>query len=963
MVKAHSSTQLCVPDKILTCTGMYKCNHCPYKGKSPIEYTHHYAIHRHVNQVGFPCGVPGCPRTFKLYSSFSTHLSRDHRNYRHVRQNVEANTGNLPISTNSADNVNNLVSPNLTCDHCKKLCDSPAEIMRHLKEHIREGIVIKCPIHDCSSKYKVASSFTSHMSRCHNSWSLGNMGNQGDVLVQVVENENTAVGPIIPEVNIENNVEPACPEAAVMDHDGPEENDPGDETDTEGLSDNVFLESVALFYLKLEAKFHIPQSAIQEIVTSVCDFHKLSQYELQLQLKKLLWEEGVTDEKIGYIVEDVFKSDFFEIVHDGTLRSNYTRKKYYKESFDYVIPVSVGLGRDKDNIDRHYHYVPIKETITTLFKDLTMQKLYELKRDPKPGVYQDFQDGEVFKTNELFGNVPGALSLVLYQDAFEVVNPLGSSKIKHKILAVYLTLGNICPQHRSKVEPLQLVLLCREKDFKYFKMDKIFARLVSDLKDIEEQGLQIDSNDNGNKVLGSVLFFLGDNLGSHCIGGFSENFSTQPYMCRYCLITNKEFAENPLTVSEQRTVTNYSASIDILEEGEISMHQGIVRASPFNTLKYLHVCSPALPPCLGHDLFEGIVRYDLAFFIKDLVKKGWFNYDFLNRMIRKVSLKLFDMRDKPPDLSSKGEKLSGHAAENWCLLRNLPLFLHLKVQNPEDETWKLILLLREIVELVCSPKIAEGQVAYLLVLIEEYLNERKNIFPDVKLRPKHHYLIHYPRLILQCGPLIRSWTMRFESKHAYFKTHVRHCANFINLTKSLTTKHQLLQAYLRQGEYFCLGVSAVSSIPFHPELYTPPLAAAVKKCGMHKESDLVHISDKVTIDGTEYCKGMYLVIRHPTAGRFRLYLADIVSMMIDIGDSSTCHFVVKLNIGLYNMDLGVYEVVSMAEAHETTHVTNADAMVCLDRSRLLDYQPLNAYRMDDNMFIALKHSICFGEEY
>jgi hypothetical protein len=376
------------------------------------------------------------------------------------------------------------------------------------------------------------SSFTSHVSRSHSNWSQGNLENIGDV---ELEDGNIARESNESEGDPENDIEPAYHED--MPNDAPEDDfcEDGDE----GLSEDVFLESVALFYLKLEAKFHLPQSSIQEIVTSVCDFHKLSQNELQSQLKKLLQEEGITNEKIDYIVDDVFNSDLFDMVHDsvtGTLRSNYTRKKYYKTCFDYVTPLSIRLGRDKDNIDRHYHYVPIKETITTLFKDLTMQKQYEMQRDPKPGIYEDFQDGEVFKTNELFSNVSGALSLILYQDAFEVVNPLGSAKTKHKILAVYLTLGNICPQHRSKVEPLQLVLLCREKDFKYFTMDKIFERLVADLKDIEEQGLQIDSNDSGNKVLGSVLFFLGDNLGSHCIGGFSENFSTQPYMCRYCRI-------------------------------------------------------------------------------------------------------------------------------------------------------------------------------------------------------------------------------------------------------------------------------------------------------------------------------------------------------------------------------------------------------------------------------------------
>ncbi|GAA6084486.1 uncharacterized protein si:dkey-15h8.17 isoform X1, partial [Tachysurus ichikawai] len=32
---------------------------------------------------------------------------------------------------------------------------------------------------------------------------------------------------------------------------------------------------------------------------------------------------------------------------------------------------------------------------------------------------------------------------------------------------------------------MQLVLLCREQDFKYFGQDKVFSLLIKDLKDIE----------------------------------------------------------------------------------------------------------------------------------------------------------------------------------------------------------------------------------------------------------------------------------------------------------------------------------------------------------------------------------------------------------------------------------------------------------------------------------------------
>ncbi|KAK0149313.1 hypothetical protein N1851_009969 [Merluccius polli] len=115
----------------------------------------------------------------------------------------------------------------------------------------------------------------------------------------------------------------------------------------------------------------------------------------------------------------------------------------------------------------------------------------------------------------------------------------------------------------------------------------------------------------------------------------------------------------------------------------------------------------------------------------------------------------------------------------------------------DSEAWQLCLKLREIAELICAPKIHQNEVAYLRVLLEEYL-----YLPDSPLKPKHHYVLHYPDLILNFGPLIRLWTLRFESKHCYFKDCARKLHNFIHLSKTLAERHQLLQSYLWQGQLF-----------------------------------------------------------------------------------------------------------------------------------------------------------------
>lgn len=55
----------------------------------------------------------------------------------------------------------------------------------------------------------------------------------------------------------------------------------------------------------------------------------------------------------------------------------------------------------------------------------------------------DISDGHNFKSNQFFIENPGCLKLILYQDAFEMVNPLGSARKKHKVVAVYVSVANL----------------------------------------------------------------------------------------------------------------------------------------------------------------------------------------------------------------------------------------------------------------------------------------------------------------------------------------------------------------------------------------------------------------------------------------------------------------------------------------------------------------------------------------
>lgn len=72
-------------------------------------------------------------------------------------------------------------------------------------------------------------------------------------------------------------------------------------------------------------------------------------------------------------------------------------------------------------------YVPVLETLMILFKNKSVQEQYAAThlQLSTNNVYQDVRDGEGVQSNVLLKTEPSSVALILYQDSFEVVNPLG----------------------------------------------------------------------------------------------------------------------------------------------------------------------------------------------------------------------------------------------------------------------------------------------------------------------------------------------------------------------------------------------------------------------------------------------------------------------------------------------------------------------------------------------------------
>lgn len=136
---------------------------------------------------------------------------------------------------------------------------------------------------------------------------------------------------------------------------------------------------------------------------------------------------------------------------------------------------------------------------------------------------------------------------------------------------------------------------------------------------------------------------------------------------------------------------------------------GVKGACPLTqNLKHFHVVS-GYPSDILHNILEGIVPTEVSLCLSDLIAKDYFTTDVLNHAIRFFKYTFNDRTDRSQMISkrfsTKGT-IGGNSHENWCLIRLLPLLIGDYV--PEgDNTWEILMLLRDIVELALAPRHTE----------------------------------------------------------------------------------------------------------------------------------------------------------------------------------------------------------------------------------------------------------------
>lgn len=401
-------------------------------------------------------------------------------------------------------------------------------------------------------------------------------------------------------------------------------------------------------------------------------------------------------------------------------------------------------------------------------------------------------------------------------------------------------------------------------------------KLVEDLKMLETEGIDVEEPTK-RVVKAGLQFIVGDNLGAHNLAEMNQVFSSGN-ICRWCKANYNDVCRKSLCYSECQddfkpddwTVDQYDAYANKAEEeGRGVATFGVRGHCVFNQLKSFH-CVLQMPPCLGHDWYEGCFSQDLQFYLDILInKEKLLTQDEFNRRIKNVLLSGRDSKNRPREFKTrkKGAKYEGSAGSLRILSRVLTILLSDVLDS--SQVGSLIMKLVEVGELITAPRLSVDEIDNIMhFTIVEYLDMRVEAIDDFGMdtvKPKHHFVSHYHKLYKYHGPLIHLWAMRMESKHQYFKNCIRTSKNFINPTKTCATRHQRAQITYGFNGLF----PRKFDVPPNAALARDIVAVTVDpflKMFVSSLSEEALIPTTINIYGTKYDAGMIVVIEKKDFG-------------------------------------------------------------------------------------------------
>ena len=148
-----------------------------------------------------------------------------------------------------------------------------------------------------------------------------------------------------------------------------------------------------------------------------------------------------------------------------------------------------------------------------------------------------------------------------------------------------------------------------------------------------------------------------------------------------------------------------------------------------------------------HDILEGAVRMNFALLMNYLTTNKILNAEKLNDALKSFKYGRIDKTNEvPSNLFTKDSTYLISATHQWMLMRLFPLLFGELLKN--NEYFLHFVSLSEIFLSLMDETFNLDKINIMRIKIDNYLKKYLELYPDDKLKPKQHFLIHYPRAIL-----------------------------------------------------------------------------------------------------------------------------------------------------------------------------------------------------------------------
>lgn len=591
----------------------------------------------------------------------------------------------------------------------------------------------------------------------------------------------------------------------------------------------------------------LPRNIVQLIVTSIS--------ELFVSISEVV-KDVISKNSSGSYIENSVMDVFTQINKTFTsLSSEYLRLKYFTQLNSYVKPESFLVGEYNSLKSVSASTDPVSCVKRAESQFISMRKTFKLfleipdvfqsiiayiktELSVSPEIRSSFLNGNIWKSMlSKFNKNNIVLPVVMYFDDFECCNPLGSRAGIYKIGAVYVSLACIPPNFSSVLDNIFLGQLFYSSDRNCYGNKSIFSKIIEEFQYLEKHGISIKVGSQDFQVYFCLALVLGDNLGLNSIMGFQESFQSN-HFCRVCKASKDQTkVQNEENSYLLRTKSNYE-----LDLGTFSF--GVKEECIFHSLSNFHVTENVACD-LMHDTLEGVLRYEMAYIIQSLINKKYFTLDELNNRIKYFKFSDADVGNVMPQIKSD------HLKKKYIVMsasEMLALFSYFSVLVgdliPEnDSCWELYVILHQIMQIFLSRVISVQTLDYLRVLIQEHHEMYCQLFEET-LKPKHHFLIHYPRIILKLGPVRYLWSMRYEALHKILKSTASSVTTRKNIILTVAIKQQLRFSYRvlsRKGLLLNTEFGPADAITFLPD-YDSLIQPLLKRFFSKEISDAVTVS-------------------------------------------------------------------------------------------------------------------------